>query len=268
MLFDPVTSGLPLLDASDGDLMTKIFADNGSGWIKVGVVRDPVTRLLSAYLDFVYRGGGGNADSSWYKPALPLPSNNNSSSNSNNNGRRRRGLHHEGARDLARHGDGRERRRRQEEEEEAWKDGAAGEMEKEEKRGPDQKVGTQGEAEGEGEGKADEPEARTADQEDGGRGRGTRDLRDERDETAEGAISLDKGAEEGREEGGDADVVPTFEQLVDALKIGLSKAPVAFRPMSRLCGMKQSPFDTIVPFETLQVRRWGVRLHRAVFCFF
>lgn len=32
--------------------MEEIYRNNGSGWVKIGVVRDPVTRLLSAYLDF------------------------------------------------------------------------------------------------------------------------------------------------------------------------------------------------------------------------
>lgn len=53
LLFDPAASKLELLDVTDTSLMTKIYRDNGSGWIKVAVVRDPVTRLLSAYLDIV-----------------------------------------------------------------------------------------------------------------------------------------------------------------------------------------------------------------------
>ncbi len=51
LLFDPAASGLPLLETSNGPLMREIYRDNGSGWIKIGVVRDPITRLLSAYLD-------------------------------------------------------------------------------------------------------------------------------------------------------------------------------------------------------------------------
>lgn len=50
-LFDPVASGLILLDLSDMALMGEIYAENGAGWVKIAVVRDPVTRLLSAYLD-------------------------------------------------------------------------------------------------------------------------------------------------------------------------------------------------------------------------
>eukprot|EP00904_Undaria_pinnatifida_P002354 jgi/Undpi1/12119/HiC_scaffold_5.g01795.m1 len=53
LLFDVVESKLPVLDLSNAPLMNKIYKDNGSGWIKIGVVRDPVTRLLSAYLDLV-----------------------------------------------------------------------------------------------------------------------------------------------------------------------------------------------------------------------
>ena len=52
-LFDPAASELELLDFADGPLMENIYSDNGSGWIKIAVVRDPVTRLLSAYLDIV-----------------------------------------------------------------------------------------------------------------------------------------------------------------------------------------------------------------------
>lgn len=50
-LFDPQESGLALLDPSNGELLERIYAENGSEWIKIAVVRDPVTRLLSAYLD-------------------------------------------------------------------------------------------------------------------------------------------------------------------------------------------------------------------------
>ncbi len=51
LLFDRDASELDFLDVADGPLMRSIYHDNGSGWIKVSVVRDPVTRLLSAYLD-------------------------------------------------------------------------------------------------------------------------------------------------------------------------------------------------------------------------
>lgn len=53
LLFDPKHSGLPLLDMSKADLMKAIYSEVASRWIKVTVVRDPVTRLLSAYLDLV-----------------------------------------------------------------------------------------------------------------------------------------------------------------------------------------------------------------------
>ncbi|CAM9555173.1 unnamed protein product [Ectocarpus sp. 12 AP-2014] len=53
LLFDREASELELLDTTDGQLMKEIYSDNGSGWIKIGVVRDPVTRLLSSYLDLV-----------------------------------------------------------------------------------------------------------------------------------------------------------------------------------------------------------------------
>ncbi len=53
LLFDRAASELELLDVTDADLMKSIYHDNGSGWITIGVVRDPVTRMLSAYLDIV-----------------------------------------------------------------------------------------------------------------------------------------------------------------------------------------------------------------------
>ncbi|CAN0138496.1 unnamed protein product, partial [Ectocarpus fasciculatus] len=70
LLFDREASGLELLDTTNGHLMEKIYQENRSGWIKVGVVRDPVTRLLSAYLDLAdkWRAGlsppGAGADDS------------------------------------------------------------------------------------------------------------------------------------------------------------------------------------------------------------
>ena len=53
LLFDPAASELVLLDLSDEVLLRKIYSDNGSGWIKIAVVRDPVTRMVSAYLDYL-----------------------------------------------------------------------------------------------------------------------------------------------------------------------------------------------------------------------
>ena len=53
LLFDAVASKLPLLDLADTRLMEDIYTSNDSGWIKIGVVRDPVTRVVSAYLDLV-----------------------------------------------------------------------------------------------------------------------------------------------------------------------------------------------------------------------
>ena len=47
--------------------------------------------------------------------------------------------------------------------------------------------------------------------------------------------------------------VPTFDELVDLLVADEWPAPSAFRPSASLCGMRQSPFGTIIPFKTLQV---------------
>lgn len=255
LLLDPATSGLPLLDVSDGDLMKKIYAENGSGWVKVGVVRDPITRLLSAYLDLV-RGGG--ADSSWYSSALPVPSEN--KKNDSNNDRRSRRFLHEAGQDMARHDGGREGWRPR------WRlqrhrgvGGFGDGKEEAEKKEPDEQVETQGEAEGEREERGDETGATTGDREDEKRG-GARDSQGGRDDSADGA-RLDNHAEGGWRAGSDAKVIPTFEELVDALDTSVSKPPAAFRPMSTLCGMKASSFDTIVPFETLQVQYEHVRTY-------
>lgn len=201
LLFDPASSALPLLNVSDGDLMEKIYADNGSGWIKVGIVRDPVTRFLSAYLDLVCSGG---SDSAWFQSTQLLRPNNSSiSSSSNNNGETRRRLSHEDTQDE-------ERVRRLQHK---YIEGSRGDHMR--------RVG--------------------------------RNTLEERNKMAD-AERIDKDAT-GREGGGHHVVVPTLEEVVNALETSLSKPPVAFRPMSSLCGMQQSPFDTIIPFETLQVHR-------------
>lgn len=63
LLFDPKSSELPLLDLDKNGLMARIYKENGSGWIKIGVVRDPVTRVLSAYLDLIHEWGRGESRS-------------------------------------------------------------------------------------------------------------------------------------------------------------------------------------------------------------
>lgn len=47
--------------------------------------------------------------------------------------------------------------------------------------------------------------------------------------------------------------IPTFAEVVDALKVNPWKAPAAFRPLVTLCGHQHSPFDSVIPFERLQV---------------
>ena len=54
LLFYPIESELPLLNVANTWLMEAIYRDNNGGWIKVAIVRDPVTRLVSAYLDLVH----------------------------------------------------------------------------------------------------------------------------------------------------------------------------------------------------------------------
>ncbi|CAM9511475.1 unnamed protein product, partial [Laminaria digitata] len=188
LLFDAVASELPLLDLDNMRLMEDIFKDNGSGWIKIGVVRDPVTRLLSAYLDLVQ---------AWPSASTDLPF----------NGYQQRQPH----RGLRVGEDG------------EWFDAIRR-----------HRSITEGEAEQElpGAGEPLRPRTRGEELEGGGlRGRGDapRGLQDEA-----------------------APAVPTFDELLDSLASDIWSAPSAFRPAASLCGMWQSPFDTIIPFESLQ----------------
>ncbi len=47
--------------------------------------------------------------------------------------------------------------------------------------------------------------------------------------------------------------VPTFKELVQALRVKVFRAPTAFRPAASLCGQNFSQFDVAIPFERLQV---------------
>ena len=189
LLFDTVASKLTLLDLDNARLMEDIYKANGSGWIKIGVVRDPVTRLLSAYLDFVR---------AWPSSSMGL------SSHDHNLRQPHRGL---------RAGDDREwfnalRRHRSIEGDEAELDLPEA---------------------------ADHRRPRTVGEDDEGEG----------PTTSGGAL---RGLQDST-----MPTVPTFEELLDFLAAEIWTAPSAFRPAASLCGMWQSPFDTIIPFETLQV---------------
>ncbi|CAN0169613.1 unnamed protein product [Ectocarpus fasciculatus] len=58
----------------------------------------------------------------------------------------------------------------------------------------------------------------------------------------------------GEDGGGDGDGVsiPSFAEVVEALKADVWAGPVAFRPVASLCGQRNSPFDSVIPFERLQ----------------
>ncbi|CAM9252771.1 unnamed protein product, partial [Laminaria digitata] len=187
LLFDKVASELPLLDLDNTQLMEDIFKDNGSGWIKIGVIRDPVTRLLSAYLDLVRNW---SSESEYVHPDQQQQ-------------QPHRGL---------RSGDGWE-----------WFDAL--------RRYRDMK-------EGDAEQKLPETgnplRARTW----GGY-----------DEGGGSTTSWDKPRSLQHTT---VPSVPTFEELLDLLADNIWAAPSAFRPAASLCGMSHSPFDTIIPFETLQ----------------
>lgn len=53
--------------------------------------------------------------------------------------------------------------------------------------------------------------------------------------------------------GGGVVHIPTFAEVVDALTDDPWKAPAAFRPLASLCGQQNSPFDSVIPFERLEV---------------
>ncbi|CAM9444879.1 unnamed protein product, partial [Laminaria digitata] len=189
LLFDTVASELPLLDLTDTRLMEDIYTNNDSGWIKIGVVRDPVTRLLSAYLDLVRNWPSGATG--W--PSLDHDRRNRHRALRIDDDwewfdaiRRHRVLKgdmtHQAQTETGNHGEAR-----------ASGKGVKG-------------VGTRGES-----------------------GNAVRGLLDVAVPTA-----------------------PTFEELLDLLAANIWAAPSAFRPAASLCGMWKSPFDTIIPFETLQ----------------
>ena len=180
LLFDTVHSELSLLNVDDARLMEDIYKDNGSGWIKIGVVRDPVTRLLSAYLDLVHV---------W--PSVPTRS----SSHDHDPHQPRYGL---------RSGHGWD-----------WLDAIRKHREMRE-------------------------DASEGELSEGGQLRKTRAPR----KSGYDARSLNDTT---------VPAVPTFEELVDMLGADLEAVPSSFRPVASLCGMWRSPFDTIIPFETLQV---------------
>ncbi|CAB1121525.1 unnamed protein product [Ectocarpus sp. CCAP 1310/34] len=159
LLFDREASEMTLLDTTDGQSMKEIFSDNGSGWIKIAVVRDPVTRLLSSYLDLVDTWRAGlilHQQSSINDPQVRR--------------QRQLGL-------FLEQSDGRE-------------------------------------------GKAYEV--------------------------------FHNSGQNGNRDGGDAVRVPTLVEVLEALRTDVWSAPVAFRPVSSLCGQRSSPFDSVIPFERLQ----------------
>lgn len=189
LVFDAVASQLPLLDVSNTRLMEQIYKLNNSGWIKIGIVRDPVTRFLSAYLDLVRSWPPERTASSPYDHGPEHPH------------RRLRNADGWAWFDVIETHRGKKRAGAEQELPEA---------------GEDRMLPTWG-GNGEGGGLS-------------GRHGGPRSLRDAA-----------------------APAVPTFEELLDLLASDVWVAPSAFRPAASLCGMWQSPFDTIIPFETLQV---------------
>ncbi|CAB1117046.1 unnamed protein product [Ectocarpus sp. CCAP 1310/34] len=176
LLFDREASELELLDTTDGQLMKEIYSENGSGWIKIAVVRDPVTRLLSSYLDLVDTWRA-RLILQWQPPA-------NDTQSSDHN---RRWLW------------------------QWW------------------------------------PETEPTDEVlQRGRGGGIKEDGDDhhREHSTAGTYAV--------RDGSDAVRIPTLVEVLEALKTDVWSAPVAFRPVSSLCGQRSSPFDSVIPFERLQ----------------
>lgn len=176
LLFDPVASELPLLDVTNESLMNNIYKDINSGWITIGVVRDPVTRLLSLYLHLLqrierrsYKHRSLYSVLDWLERA-------------------------EGLRD--------------------WRD----------------VLGQEGWDLSQNHQLDDEIMAHS-----GFKG---------------GRVVLPAGVKVVM---GRSLAIPGFVQFINALDTNISDAPVAFRPIARMCGMGLSHFDSIIPFETLQV---------------
>lgn len=75
---------------------------------------------------------------------------------------------------------------------------------------------------------------------------------------ADGAGASGGAGGNGRGGGGGEDniiSIPSFREFIDGIEGHLHDAPPALRPVSSLCGQQSSPFDSIIPFERLQVRR-------------
>lgn len=185
LLFDPVKSELPLLDVSNTVLMTDIYKRIHSGWITIGVVRDPVTRLLSLYIHFVQsinrqRGEMYNIDKEQCE---------------RENSPRKREMQN-----------------------------ITGEIHRASNRPR----------------KAKEITNRCT---------------EAGDETRHGMDNDQYTGKAGRPSN-----IPTIAAILDRLAENRSSLPPAFRPVSTMCGMSESPFDVFIPFETLQVR-----IHRTVF---
>ncbi|CAB1105808.1 unnamed protein product [Ectocarpus sp. CCAP 1310/34] len=322
LLFDREASGLELLDTTDGHLMEEIYRENGSGWIKIGLVRDPVTRLLSAYLDLADR----------WREALSPPrgtADDSAAGQSSNHDRRRlrqspdkgeltgedndRHRQQGGRRDHAPLTGSewdlletivdRRRRRwrrqrgpgpRQGEENERMAYEGLHDTGRGGSSGGGGVFGGEGGSGSRNEGTDNQGGANAS----GGRGAGWRlpqgERRDGADQRAK--VNNDDGREVspeqhprrhremeeeeerrffwqgpgGRdgpgaagEDGGDRSAVggrgdgdgvgvPTFVEVVETLEADVWGGPVAFRPAVSLCGQRNSPFDSVIPFERLQ----------------
>lgn len=187
MLFDPLESGLPLLDVSNVTLMTDIYKSAHSGWITIGVVRDPVTRLLSLYFDLVQ---------TLEHMRIEIRNNNCERCNSEQEYR-------------------------------------------EQKRMSTAKLKSN----------MTNTKRETSDS----------NILFSRTESYLTWLGITSGF--GRFEARRDITIPSIAEVLEALEANNPNTPQAFRPMSTMCGMSKSPFDTIVPFETLQVKECDNEFH-------
>ncbi|CAM9890366.1 unnamed protein product [Scytosiphon promiscuus] len=339
LLFDREASELELLDIADKDLLTAIYRVNGSGWIKIGVVRDPVTRLLSAYLSLVKTWQAGLRQ----QPFLSGDAEDEAGAPTSQHDRQlRQDQRHDEALDeegrplgqargkglplgvgtksewdlfdavvdkRRRHQRQRRLRERQEGEKEAHAGEGEGFHQSEGGGRSGRSAAEERGAKGGGGGAptevhrphsirpTDASQLRRQPQRSRQRRRATvfeDEIRNDgepgdgvdsrealfwegpggwsgpvgaaaaADRTA-GIVESDYGVDDGGDDDrGVAAGIPTFLEVLDTLKAGIWNAPVAFRPAVSMCGQRNSPFDTVIPFERLQASKTSTEVLKSL----
>lgn len=219
LLFDPTASGITLLDKDDEELLKQIFWANWPGWIKIAVVRDPITRLLSAYLDLA-RTRESNAN-------IQPP-------------RGRRLEETRGAREDSSM-------------EPASENALLSKIRLRGGQSSDTVSGCLGQRT---EGCNEDEDALVGGYDEDGLGvQGTASLQGKRMLGGDGVHTQWKKQESHTtifDEHEHGPMMP-FGDFVEALKRQMQQAPPAFRPLSSMCGLRHAEYDSIIPFEKLQV---------------